>query len=868
MRISLLVLLLLAVAGPAHAQEKPALPDGAVALLGTHRLRVSAEITGTAFTPDHRTFVVVYREPDEKKPNVVLFNVATGLERTRLDVCNARHLAMARHKPLLALTTDKGLEVWDLAAEKRVQQLPYSKLAWYTRTLAISPDGSQVVAVRSEPDKTLRWDTIAGKALPPIYPPNGSLRFSADGSKVLTIDNPVRRGLENPTAPGALVAWDAKSGAKLAELRNDHDYVKFSPDGAKVARSVPGVGEKRAIEIIDFDPPGKNILTIPSDHWYFSFTPDGKQLVIHSKGQSMRLWDIAANKEVRTFEGKAWSGSPQFTQDGRLVAVIDDRWDARSWSVQFWDMTTGKLVRFATGHPDAVNGLAYSPDGRWLATISLDMLFLFDARTGAELRRWSGHNASVETIAFSPDGRLLASGAADGTIALWDPATGRERSRFTAKDSVRSLAFTPDGATLIAVSKDRTVQSWDVEKRAVQGSYQVAMKFAFPSISPTGHHLAYLNEAGDHGSNRSVLHWMNARTGKNLPPIDLRRDKIKYGDEVDTRGIHAWAFTFSRDGKLVATSDSLQVFGFRHYLTDHAIRVWETATRREILRFTGNPFGTHLLAISPDGRTLAHGIGEYSGSGRAHYGKEHTIILRDIAAAQSVFIGSKENDYGARPEVLQKLFRQIGGHLNPITCLAFSPDSKFIATGGADHVVYIWRVEDFVKRPILPEVKGDVAPLWQQLADANAGKAYQAIAQLERQPAKTVALLRKYLQPVAAVDAKLIAQHLRDLSSENFAARQLAHEGLERTGEQAAPLLHEALKNQSSLEMKRRLETVLEKLERPLEEPGQVRAYRCLVLLERIGTPEAQRFLMELSKGAPAWLTTEARYSLKRLAGQ
>src|SRR5437870_853092 len=89
----------LASANVSAAQEKPALPAGAVARLGTHRLRVPAEITGTAFTPDHRTFVVVYREQDEKKANVVLFEVATGLERKRLDVCNARHAAMARHRP-------------------------------------------------------------------------------------------------------------------------------------------------------------------------------------------------------------------------------------------------------------------------------------------------------------------------------------------------------------------------------------------------------------------------------------------------------------------------------------------------------------------------------------------------------------------------------------------------------------------------------------------------------------------------------------------------------------------------------------------------------------------------------------------------
>ena len=110
---------------------------------------------------------------------------------------------------------------------------------------------------------------------------------------------------------------------------------------------------------------------------------------------------------------------------------------------------------------------------------------------------------------------------------------------------------------------------------------------------------------------------------------------------------------------------------------------------------------------------------------------------------------------------------------------------------------------------------------------------------------------------------------LRDLSSANFAVRQQAAVELEKSGEQAAHFFQEALKKPSSLEVKRRLETLLEKLERTLEDPGQIRVYRCLVLLERIGTPEARKLLIELSQGAPAaWLTTEAGYSLKRFQGR
>src|SRR5262249_5316545 len=205
------------------------------------------------------------------------------------------------------------------------------------------------------------------------------------------------------------------------------------------------------------------------------------------------------------------------------------------------------------------------------------------------------------------------------------------------------------------------------------------------------------------------------------------------------------------------------------------------------------------------------------------------------------------------------------GHLGAITCLAFSPDGKYLATGGSDQVVYIWRVEHFFKRPALPAWKGDVADYWPHLIDADAGKAYRAIAQLERKPKETVELLRKHLKPAQAAEDKVIAQHLRELASGNFAVRQQASNTLEKLGEQTAPHVTAALKKPANLEAKRRLETLLEKLDRPMENADNLRVYRCLVLLQRLNTPEARELLDELSRGAPSsWLTAEARYSLQR----
>lgn len=827
----------------AAAQEKPALPDGAVARLGVHRLRVPTWIRDAAFMPDGRTFVVIIGAGKANEPTLVYFDVATGLERERkrLPIRKSGSINLAEQKPIAAFSTDEGFEVWDFAAEKLLQRWAEPKWGPEVRALALSPDGTQLAASAWKADQRvlLQWDVATGKAMPPRAVAEGyisSLSFSADGGKLFSASTEAVRpmGDKYVTIPGAITTWDVKTGTKLAERSNPTAAVVFSRDGAKAARHAT-VDKVEIIDIVT----GQRLAEFPGRvDDQFVFTPDSKRFLLYSGGD-IRLWDIAAKKDA--FEGKAWSrGVVRFSPDEKRVAIIEADTGARY--VTFRDMTTGKPIDIDAGHPVDVSGLAYSPDGRRLATCSFNVLHVFDVKTGAQMHRWVGHKDTITQIAFSPDGKLLASASVDGTIALWDAATGKERRRLSAKGFVRSLAFTRDGATLTAVSVNPAVmQNWDVGKGVLHHSHETLLRMVAPSMSPTGQFLAsFPLDRGD-GPFGTTIHWMNAQTGKGMSPIKLQTK------QDDAPGLQAPALAFSPDGKLLASSNSM--FGQQ---LEHSVRVWESATRREILRFTGNPNSTRLLAISPDGRMLAHGIDtRFTWGG---HGNDATVILRDLSSGQSVALADTE---------VRKRNRLIGGHLGRITCLAFSPDGKFLATGGSDQVVYIWRVEHFLKPPALPEAKGNVADYWPHLADADAGKAYRAIAQLERGPKEALILLRKHLQAAPTADEKVVAQHIRDLASLKFAVRQQAQAALEKHGEQAAHLVQQAAKNPPDLEVKRRLEMLLEKLDHPLEDAHQLRAYRCLTLLERIGTPEALQLLEELARGAPAaWLTMEARYSL------
>jgi len=186
--------------------------------------------------------------------------------------------------------------------------------------------------------------------------------------------------------------------------------------------------------------------------------------------------------------------SVAFSPDGRILAS-----GSRDTTLKLWDVTSGRELRTLNGHSGSVESVAFSPDGRILASGSRDTtLKLWDVASGRLLRTLSTQSHGVSSVAFSPDGRIVASGEFGDAIKVWDVATGRELHTLSGhSSSVNSVAFSPDGRIVASGSRDTTLKLWDVtsgrELRTLNGHSGSVKSVAF---SPDGRWLASGSQDG------------------------------------------------------------------------------------------------------------------------------------------------------------------------------------------------------------------------------------------------------------------------------------------------------------------------------------------------------------------------------------
>jgi WD40 repeat protein len=164
-----------------------------------------------------------------------------------------------------------------------------------------------------------------------------------------------------------------------------------------------------------------------------------------------------------------WVNSVAYSPDGRYLAsggrALLTQGEQSVNIIKIWDLEKGKeLFPITVNSRHIVNSVAYSPDGRYLASGSRDKTIkIWEVATGKELRTLTGHSDWVRSVVYSPDGRYLASGSDDNTIKIWEVAMGKQlRTLAGHSDIVFSVAYSPDGRYLASGSGDKTIKIWRV----------------------------------------------------------------------------------------------------------------------------------------------------------------------------------------------------------------------------------------------------------------------------------------------------------------------------------------------------------------------------------------------------------------------
>ncbi|KAG9070423.1 hypothetical protein KI688_007959 [Linnemannia hyalina] len=461
--------------------------------------------------------------------------------------------------------------------------------------------------------------------------------------------------------------------------------VVFSPDSQQIAFG----GKDQTVRVWDVTSDEELLAMKGHTEVIYSvdYSPCGKLIASAGYEKTVRLWSSQTGECLLVLEDHTRGVmGVKFSSDGRQLVSVDGE-----AIIRFWDAETGELVREFDAPFEINMCRAYSPDGKWIAFTQGRSLQLWDAVSYEPGPALQGHTSDVKGVAFSPNGQWIASASEDKTVRLWDASTGTPTLvLFGHNETVRSVAFSPNGLRIASGGFDKKVRLWDLSS-------------SWSSVEPEGHRVDRLFKAAYSfdglsilgASDRSVQQWDSA-TGRSLPnafqfpELVSVRDVDFYPELLSVRNVD-----FSPDGNQIAA-----------VVENSYVQVWDLLTCAAGSVFKVEQFALTIVAYSPCGRWVAAWGWKASiwlWDLHDTTVKEHHVII-DIennggfgrstvtfsSAGHQLAIGFSDGSVRVFDPQSGNLLSSLQLEQEAVGALAYSPIGQQLAVGGGNGSIYLW----------------------------------------------------------------------------------------------------------------------------------------------------------------------------------
>jgi WD40 repeat protein len=517
------------------------------------------------------------------------------------------------------------------------------------------------------------------------------------------------------------------------------------------------------------------------------------------------------------------------------------------------DWTAGKDIRQFKLDSDGAGILAFYPEGKRLARVDAHHTIHLLDENGTPDSSLVRNQSGIVSVKLSQDGKTAITLDSHGNIVRRDLQSPKETSLFQELGRDGYLGWSSDGKFLarklpnnhISIQQVTTSKEFGQIHTTQEGAPERVVFSSDNKILAVGYREKPVSLYFLENLEKPTI--LPSTSAKSLPLLfspDAKILVVSEGDHfirlVEThtgKQLARWKksgpptpVVFSPDNRLVATACEEGVISLR-----------EVSTGQDIRFFQGHVGEVHGLAFSPDGRAMASG------------GLDFLVKIWEVSSGQEV--------------------RRFQGHAGPVTALTFTPDGRSVITGSSDTTLLIWDITGRLQHPDIIPVSLEarqLEALWESLGGSDGSLAYDSIWKLVLLPRDSLPLLRDRLQWYTEADQRRITKLIAELDDDNFAIREKASADLETMVKWAEPALRQALANDPSLEVQKRIEKILEKLKKGVPwTQERLRLTRVIEILEKIGSRQAEQELEKLAKAAPdAEIRTEANLALERLQKQ